>query len=103
MNIAVVALGDIETDVDMLARLGVRVFIPGQAADDVAALLHRFIEQFRCTGIAHDAFLRKRHDLDVAIAAEFFTGEQQTPRGTTSPDRADAGEQPDTRRAALYT
>ena len=63
----------------MLARLGVRVFVPGQAADNVAALLHRFIEQFRRARIADDAFLRKGHDLDLAIAPELFTGEQQTP------------------------
>ena len=86
----------------MLARLLVRVFVPGQAADDVAALLDRFIQQFRRAGIAHDAFLRKRHDLDVAIAAEFFAREQQSPRGAQSADRADVGEQPEKRRAVLH-
>ena len=29
-----------------------------------------------CARIADDAFLRKGHDLDIAIAPELFTGEQ---------------------------
>src|SRR5581483_6041963 len=58
MNVAVVSLGDLEADVDVLARVGVRVFVPGQAADDVAALAHGFVEQLGRAGIARDALLR---------------------------------------------
>ena len=66
VDVEIVPFGDVEADVDMLARVVVAVFVPGQAADDVAAFLDRFVHQFGGARIAHNAFLRECDDLDGA-------------------------------------
>src|SRR5947207_2515265 len=94
MDVAIMPLGKIEADVDMLPGLGVGVFIPRQAADHVAALLERLVEQFGSSGIAHNPFLREGDDLYIAAVPVFFTYEQESLRGTQSADRSDIGKQP---------
>src|SRR5262245_59549382 len=101
MDVAVVPLCEVEADVDMLPRLLVRVFVPGQTADDIAALFERLVEQFGGTGVTHDSFLRESDDLDIAIILVFLAYQQQSLRGTQSSDRSDVGEQPKERRSIL--
>ena len=101
MNVAIVTLGDFETDVDMIASFGIGVLVPRQAADHVTALLHRLVEKFRRARIPGDALLREGHDLDIAILPEFFAGEQQTLRRAQSADGADIRKQTEKGRAVL--
>ncbi len=65
VDVEIVPLGDIEADVDVLARFLVGVLVPGQAADHVAAFLDRLLHQLGGARIAHDPFLRERDHLDT--------------------------------------
>src|ERR1700686_1704052 len=99
MDIAIVPFGEIEADVDMFSRIFVSVFVPGQAADNVAALLYRLIEQFGGAGIAHDSFLRKGDHLDVAIPPVIFARQEEPLRAAQAADGSNIGEQPEEGRA----
>ncbi len=102
VDVAVVPFGDLEADIDVLARVGISIFVPRQATDDVAALLHRLLEQIRCAGVTHDALLREGNHFDVTIVAELFARQEQALRGPQSADGADVGKQPEERRAILH-
>ena len=67
VDVAIMTFGDVEADIDMLARFRVGVLVPRQAADDVAAFLDRLVEAVGGAGIADDAFLGKGDHFDVAI------------------------------------
>ena len=52
-------------------------FDPRNAADHIGAKCHGLVHQFRCARLAHDAVLRKGHDLQVDNAAEFVAHAEQ--------------------------
>ena len=83
-----------EADIDMLACFLVGVFVPGQAADDVAAFLYRLFHQFGGAGVANDSFLREGDHLDAAVVFHFLAREQQAARSAQSADGSDIAEQP---------
>ncbi len=93
VDVEIVLLGEIEADIDVLPGFRVAVLVPGQAANHVAALFERLVEEFRGARIAHDAFLREGDDLDVAKTGVFLAHEQQSLGGAQSADRSDVGEQ----------
>ena len=94
-------LRKVKANVDVFARIGVAVFVPRQAADDVATFLDRRIHQLGCARIAHDAFLRKGDDLDGGVILHLLARQQQAARGLQPADRADVAEQPEECRAVL--
>ena len=61
----------------VLARLGVGVLDPRDAADDVGAEVDRLADQVLGAGVAEQPVLRERHDLEVDHAAELLAQRQQ--------------------------
>ena len=98
VNVEIVPLGDVKANVDVAARVLVRVLVPGQSADDVAAFTDGFFHEFGSAWVARDPLLRKRHDLDPAVFLHLLACEQQAARSAQSADRPDIGEQAKERR-----
>ena len=103
VNVEVVALGEIEADVDMLPGLVVGVFVPGQAADHIATHLDGLVEQFSRPRVADDPFLREGDDLNLAKLPILFARHEEALRPAQPPDGADIAEQAEERRPILHT
>jgi hypothetical protein len=58
VDVAVVALGDLEAGVDVRVSVGIRVFIPRQPAYNVAALPDGFFDQVCRARVARESLLR---------------------------------------------
>src|SRR5713101_93112 len=78
VNVFIVLLGEMKTQVDMFARILVEHLKPGQTSYNVRSHAHRLLHKSNGTGVSHQSLLGKGDYLDVDYIVPAFSQCQET-------------------------